>query len=497
MDKNNKNPKHKAKNTNNEDEDILYHPVTGKKLEPPKKNVRKKKLFNLKSEYAVFYIVTLIIAVLVSIILFAYMLNRVRVESPQIDTSFNIENNEDNLDTMADDEGVTSLGVIHHIDSVNRVMHIYDIASRNTIILNIEGSTVLRDRFGQGLVFAEFSLGDIVNSNFNPSNNTVYSLEISNQAWERRLISGIEVNPTNNTITSGQDRFIYTDRTLVFNSGQLSNILDIHPLSIVTMRGVDNIVWFIEIERGFGTIRVINDNQILNGSMEISRSISMALGESVDIRDKEVNMPEGTHRITVRGSNIAPYTQEIIVNNGETTIVDLSVVPLTSGILTITTNVPTAVVAINGRQVDITQPLSLNYGEYSISAQSPGYQPFQATVTLNTPNQQFHVTLEPEIVTGRIDIRSTPAGAEALVDNAFIGITPVTANIEQGSRNITLRKDGFISTTMSVDVSNDPISVLIELQPEIQLPTPVEVQPTPSPTVPLPPNYTFVPGPGE
>jgi len=423
------------------------------------------------------------------------MFNRVRVNTPQIETNLDIE--EDNEDILASEGEVTSLGVIQHIDAENRVVHIYDIASRNTMLLNVEGSTVLRGRFGQGIVFAEFSQGDIVNLTFDPTNNTLSSLEISNDAWERRLISGLEVNVSNNTITVGQDRFTYTDRTQVFNNGEMYNVSDIHPLNTVTMRGVGNNVWFIEIERGIGTVRVINDNQIVNGSIEIARSVSLPLGENVDTNSKEVNMPEGTHRITVRGKNISPYTDEITVRNGETTIVDLSVIPLTSGNLTITTNVPNAAIAINGRQVDISQPIALDFGEYSITAQSTGYQPFQTNITFNNVNQHLQVNLEPETVLGRIQINSNPTGAEVLIDNVYVGITPVTATIEQGNRSVTLRKDGFITTTMTVSVNDNLLPIDMELQPTVQLPPAVEVAPNPDPPVTDTPDYTFIPGPGQ
>lgn len=497
MDKNYKKQNNKKNAPDFDNEDDLYDPLTGKKLIPHNKSKKKakKKFLNINSEYAVFYIVTLIIAVIVSVILFVAMFSRVRVDIPDPDTGIEMDDSLDDM-LLAENE-VTILGVVQNINTVSRVLHIYDITTRNTILLNVEGSTDLRDRFGQGLVFAEISQGDIVNATYDTTNNTLSSLSISNDTWERRFVSGLEINENNKTITMGNDTFNYTDQIQILNNGENYSIANLHPLNIVTMRGINNTVWFIEVEKGFGTVNVINSNQIKNGSMEIGRSISIPIGEQADPNSQYANIQEGTHRITVRGSNIAPYTREINVNNGETTIVDLSTIPLTSGTLTITTNVP-ATVTINGSQVDITEPIPLNFGQYAIAAQSPGYYPYESTLAVNNPNQQLEITLLPETVNGTIEITSIPAGADVFIDNTSIGITPITATVEQGIRNLTIRKEGFITVEMPVDVSSRSRPISIELQPTIE-PTPsLDLTPSTStpPTVDSD-DLTFIPGPGQ
>lgn len=492
MDKNNKKQNNKKNTPNFDYTEELYDPITGKKLIPHNKINKKvkKKFFNFNSEYAAFYIITLIIAVIVSVILFVAVFSHIRNDIPNLDTNNEIDDPIEDISLERNE--VTILGVIQNINTVSRVLHVYDITTRNTIILNVEGSTDLRDRFGQGLVFAEISQGDIVNATYYTINNTLSSLRISNDTWERRFVSGLEINENNNTITVGNDIFNYTDQILILNNGDNYSISNLHPLNIVTMRGINNTVWFIEVERGFGTINVINSNQIKNGSMEVGRLISIPIGEQADPNNQHANIQEGTHRITVRGSNIAPYTREITVNNGETTIVDLSTIPLTSGSLTITTNVP-ATVTINGSQVDISQPIPLNFGQYDIVAQSPGYYPYESTLTVNNANQQLEISLLQETVNGSIEIASIPAGADVFIDNVSIGITPITATVEQGTRNLTLRKEGFITIEMPIDVSSNSRPLSIELQPTIQSTPIIDV----TPPIIDNDNVSFIPGPQE
>ena len=53
---------------------------------------------------------------------------------------------------------------------------------------------------------------------------------------------------------------------------------------------------------------------------------------------------------------------------------------------------------------------------------------------------------------GNLDISSTPSGARAYVDNAFVGYTPVRFGTRPGSHNIRIELDGYQTYTESVNL---------------------------------------------
>ena len=536
MDKDNKRPgSADRKPTDFNDDGVIYDLSTGKKLAQSttgKDLKNKKKKFDINSKYAVFYIVAILMAIILAVVLFSVTLQRMRDNPPPSIASPNLQTTntpdspifEVGLGVNVEQEEAL-VGIIQHIDTLNRIFTIHDISESDTYILNVTGSTDLRDRFGQGLVFAEFSLGDIVSVSFTPSNSTLTSVQVSNQTWERRLVSGLEVNSSTNIITIDGSAFNYTDQLKVLNNGISYNLNNLNPLSVITMRGINNTVWFIDVERGVGSIGIINSGHIVNGSIEISRTTSRPLEENPDANVQEIYMQEGSHRIVVRGDNISPYTREVVVNNAETTILDLSDVSLTIGNLNITTNVPTATIEIDGEPMDFYEPISLDFGVFTVSASAPGYEPFEAAVTINSANHHLAINLVEVVVNASVEIRSIPAGADVFIDNSLVGITPITAVAPRGTRSLTLRREGYQTVTMNIDVGGSSIPYLLELQPVIPpppaAPEPVTPEPAAPPELPAalpaspapvelldPPvlpsvsgqednNLSFIPGPGQ
>lgn len=505
MDKNKKKPVNKGESIDIDDEGVIYDLSTGKKLASPNKiSKNKKKLFDINSNYAVFYMIAILVAIIAAVMLFIATVQHMTGDAiptlPSVDPSPPIATIPEGLipDIEREPESLL-LGVIQHIDTLNRVFTIHDISNsgdRNTYILNVVGATDLRDRFGQGLVFAEFSLGDIVNVSFTPSNSTLTSLQISTDTWERRLVSGLQINQNSNLMTIDGSTFSYNEQLQILNNGTPYSIANLSPLNVLTMRGVNNTVWVIEVESGFGSISIINGSHIIDGTIEISRTTTtpIPIGTGSDSSVQEMDMPEGLHRIIIRGSNMSPYTREVIVNNAETTIVDLSTVPLTSGNLSITTNIPTATVSIDGEEVDFSEPINLNFGQFTITATAPGYQSFESVVTINSASHQLTINLVEEIINANVEIRSIPSGADVLIDNSFVGVTPITATVPRGHRSLTLRRDGYQTVTMTIEAGATSMPYLLELQPIIQPAPPIEPPPPPpAPPEPTEPDFSAPP----
>ncbi|MCL1935647.1 MAG: PEGA domain-containing protein [Defluviitaleaceae bacterium] len=472
----------------------------------------EKRIFGIKSEYMVFYIaaaiVGIIIVFVVALTTFNLFTGNSPIRPPSNEPIFNVP------PTNADNENVPEIntsrfvGMVINVDENSRVFQIHNVTSRENSHLFVTFDSELRGRFGQIVVLSEINIGDIVNVEFNTSNNNIIQLSMQeNSVWERRFITGVTVDLSSSAIIYGGNMYFFNTDTLVMNNGNRQNISDISPLTMITMRGIDNTVWNIEIERGFGTVVVTNNANILNGFVEISRESSIRVGQNISPADQIVNVSEGHHTVIIHGSNIDLNVRDIFVTNGGTHEIDTLDIEIVSGYLNIVINVENPTTTVNGVTVNVENPIDLEFGPTRVVISREGYVTFDEVVDFTEHNQFLYVNLIPysppttENVNGngnnngnnntnvfgnanvapepatRVEIRSIPSGANVLIDGSFVGVTPVITDIQRGLRNVLLQMDGFQQTTATIFVSAPPM-----------LPFEYEMQPLPS--MPQPPVGT-------
>ncbi len=87
---------------------------------------------------------------------------------------------------------------------------------------------------------------------------------------------------------------------------------------------------------------------------------------------------------------------------------------------------------------------------------------------------------------GRITVRSSVSDAVVSIDEDAAGAAPVTRNVAVGTRRVTVKKDGYVPWTQSVEVaSGDDRVVEAVLEPALGGP---QAAPAPTPTAPSRPH---------
>lgn len=169
----------------------------------------------------------------------------------------------------------------------------------------------------------------------------------------------------------------------------------------------------------------------------------------------------------------SPLTAPLIKASSDIAVVSTPS-PLGSGKLKATVVPEDATILIDGSKSDISRPIQLDVGEYTISASYGGYVPYEGTVTIqNDQTKTLNIVLEPvheqtvesEEESGiiqysppdnsvRIHITSEPSDADVYVNNKIVGKTPYTHDASLRSYKFTLKKSGSNPTTKVVDLSD-------------------------------------------
>jgi hypothetical protein len=136
-------------------------------------------------------------------------------------------------------------------------------------------------------------------------------------------------------------------------------------------------------------------------------------------------------------------------------------------------------VYVNGRRRGTTPLLLRNLppGTYALRVVRPGYQPQTARVVLPAQAAERDVLFRleavprprPAVTTGSLFVDSRPRGARVLVDDRFVGSTPVqVAALSEGPHRVRLELDGHRPwTTTAKVVAGQVVRVSGSLEPVV------------------------------
>jgi len=215
------------------------------------------------------------------------------------------------------------------------------------------------------------------------------------------------------------------------------------------------------------------------------------------------NLEGGYHTVKLQLSGYQTISQQVLITAGQQTSIRQSLVKnppeITTGSVAVSSTPPGASVFLNTDYQGVT-PASgsldltdITPGVYTITLTAPQRETYSSTITVIagqvTPVQvELKSPKVPSSQNGTLSVSSSPAGAQVLLDNLYIGITPLTLSsvkpaqyglilkMEQYQDNVNqVRIEGGMSTTVSVNMT--PIQQPTTTPVPTQSPFPVVLVP--------------------
>ena len=202
------------------------------------------------------------------------------------------------------------------------------------------------------------------------------------------------------------------------------------------------------------------------------------------------NLASGTHILQIDHAGYYDWKSTVTVPAGGTRTIDATLNPMstsTTGWLYISSSPGGAEVTLDGNSMGQTPSsgsLKLNniaIGSHTVVLTRPGYQQYStsAVVSSNTVTEVSAILASSGTPSGNggLSISSTPAGANVFLDNAFIGISPLSmTSVAAGSHVVSMKLDGYQEYSVTTPVNTGAVStVSAALLPE----TPVTTKKSP------------------
>ncbi len=310
---------------------------------------------------------------------------------------------------------------------------------------------------GRKAAYTTINRGDIIKIGLSEETGDIVSIDYTDDVWEKKNVTDLEIDQDKKTISNGVTTYDYDKNTLFIYNGEFIKAEDLDKSDTVTLKGVDDKVWTVTVEKYHGYIKLENVDKIDNPVITID-------GKEVEFEDNQAPVSAGAHSLGISGSNIEDLTVDIHITAGEVYSVDLASVQEKTGVLTLNVNVDDCIIVVNGKQVSKDEPVVLSLGTYPISVSAEGYKTYNGTVVIDEPLVEVDIELEKiEVKTATITVDSTPSGATVYANGAVIGVTPFTTQINYGDYKITFKKDGYMDYNVDTSVNEDrkTISVLL------------------------------------
>lgn len=370
--------------------------------------------------------------------------------------------------------------VIVKLDTEEKKITLKNMEVGKQYTLNIEGTTTLYDKYGEGLSLEQFEAGDVVDVAFLKSKKRLSSMQLSGQAWTQDATDNYKLDAGRSEVTIGEDIYKVPKGTLFFSGSRQIELMDLNPVDELSFQGVGSQVYSITVEKGHGYLRLDNDESFIGGWMEIGQSRFERITE-----DMLLTVPEGSYEIGI-SHNGGGGTKNVIINRNEETaldIGDLAVPEVKTGMVLFSLHPTNTELYVDGSEVDAAQPVTLEYGIHQIIAKADGYKSLTNYIRVSQESAGIDVTLdavdseqdeeenqedtdeddsdkddsdENDTVTSYYKVYvDAPSGVEVYLDGNYVGISPVNFKKTSGSHIITLRKSGYETRSYTIQIDEE------------------------------------------
>ncbi len=353
-------------------------------------------------------------------------------------------------------------GVLKRIDSENKKMYFLDVNTGTDYEVPYTGGTDIKTKYDTIIAAVNLEIGSIYDVTCDKK-GTADKIYGAKDAWKRSNVSGIAVNESSKTITSGPNDFSYSSNAVVMSAGEEISIAEVVKLDNVSLVGIDDTIYSIIVEQGHGYIEFTGTDLFEGGYASLGNSHFLEVTKGM-----LVTAPVGTYDVEVQKGNLVAR-KEVMVSEGQQVTVDFSDTQAPStktGAVNFKITPSNAVMTIDGVEVDYSRPVTLSYGPHRITLVANHYEEYAETIIVN--NTYYTKVIDMVAKDSSSTTKTTaasktqnyavkvtaPVGAVLYVDSVYVGIVPCTFKKRAGNRIITLSKSGFKTVSYTISISD-------------------------------------------
>ncbi len=270
-------------------------------------------------------------------------------------------------------------------------IQLQNIASSRRYTLSYDGTTTAYDKNDQALSMEQLKEGSVVTVRFYKPKKALAYIKENPDCVSYKEVQNYSMDLRKGTLTIGQNVYNISAHVVVVSDGKETDMMEVNQMDVLSVWGYKNMIYGIYVEKGHGYLRLQNEDYFVNGWIDIGDRVIRKVAE-----DMLLVVPEGTHKVTVshKGSSA---TQEITFARNEEMAWDLGEIEITivqKGTVIFTLTPMTANVTIDGKEVDVSKPVEIEYGLHRMHITAEGYDAVAQYIRVAEPSANIAVELE-------------------------------------------------------------------------------------------------------
>lgn len=266
-----------------------------------------------------------------------------------------------------------------------------NITSSRRYTLSYDGTTTVYDKNDQALSMEQLREGSVVTVRFYKPRKALAYVKENPNCTSYRNVRNYSMDLRKGTITIGDELYNISGHVVVVSDGRETDMMEVNQMDVLSVWGYKNMIYGINVEKGHGYLRLQNEDYFVNGWIDIGDSVIRKVAQ-----DMLLVVPEGTHTVTVSNKG-SSATQEITFARNEEMAWDLGDVEITvvqKGTVIFTLTPATAKVYIDGREVNVSKPVEIEYGLHQMRITADGYDTVAQYIRVAEPSANVAVELE-------------------------------------------------------------------------------------------------------
>lgn len=367
--------------------------------------------------------------------------------------------------------------VILKIDEDSRKITFKNISSGRNYTLSYDGATSIQNRYQEEIVAGQLREGDLAEVTFLKYKKLARRILLDKECTVTDEVTDFTINKAASTMFYHGEQYELSDSLAVLSDSGEIQLMDVTSADTLRVHAVDHTVYSIAIDKGHGYIRLVNDEYFIGGFIEVGQNIIRPVTE-----DMLLAVPEGTYTILITNKGCGGEKQAEVKRNKETVIDvgDLKGDEIKTGKILFLVTPDGAILSIDGKETDYSQPVELEYGIHKITLKADGYATLTKYVKVGQESANLEIVMETgdnteEDTSGKdtasdsVSSNSTvsaslskyrvyvdaPEGAELYLDGSYVGIVPLGFTKESGTHTITLRKSGYQTRSYSLQIDSE------------------------------------------
>ncbi len=412
-------------------------------------------------------------------------------------------------------KGNEILGVITAIKEGSQEITLFDVEKEESATYTYSGGTSVVDKYGQPIAISQLRVGTMVDAVLPVNEMKLSKLGISTKAWEYVGVSNLGVDRSKRVMKIASNKYKYEDDIMIIDGADFITVNDLAEMDELTVWGYEETIWSIAITRGHGTVKLTDYEAFLGDNITIGYETMQQIADNMIIKVRE-----GNFNLTVENAKYTATKNITVIRNKETvvTLSDLGPDASKQGLVTFKISPFGADLFIDNKLTTYAKALELTYGEHDIVAALDGYTTFEGKLMVDSAGTTMRIDLPEESKNEEASVTETetgsegknstdtgndtganngtvnenpiddpkdnsdntsnedyetdeqhkiyvqnPIGASVYLNGEFQGISPVSFPKLIGTHVLTFIKEGYETTSYTVEVSDDNLDTYFNM----------------------------------